>query len=82
MCFTAVRDMGYCSSSKMKRLGIKIAMFFYAPRYFGLWRTIFWAWVLAKLISHRAAERKAQALSMDQIRRHYPRAERITSLTD
>jgi hypothetical protein len=74
MCFTAVRDMGYCSSSKMKRLGIKIVMFFYAPRYFGLWRTIFWAWVLAKLISHRAAERKAQAVSMDQIRRYYPRA--------
>jgi hypothetical protein len=23
MCFTAVRDMSYCSSSKMKRLGIK-----------------------------------------------------------
>jgi hypothetical protein len=36
MCFTAVRGMGYCSSSKMKRLGIKIVMFFYAPRYFGL----------------------------------------------
>jgi len=65
---------GLLSIIEDERLGIKIVMFFYAPRYFGLWQTIFWAWVLAKLISHRAAERKAQAVSMDQIRRYYPRA--------